>query len=127
MNKSGIIVLGILSILIVVVAASGCTSPNDTDRNSPQSMIVLGNTPTVMQLKPETTNIAGLLQNKADDDYKNVQIEVNGLDQSGNIISSQKTVIATIKANDEADYNVDLPYNAKIVAGDVKVLNATAE
>ena len=125
MNKSMITVLGILPILVIVVAISGCTNSTDTDKYSPQNVIVLNNTPTIIQLAPNTTNIAGVLQNKADDDYKNVQIEVIGLDQSRNVVSSQKTVIAIIKANDVADFNVDLPYNPNIVAGDVKILNAT--
>ncbi|OPX60557.1 MAG: hypothetical protein A4E25_00414 [Methanobacterium sp. PtaB.Bin024] len=124
------VIAGLITILIVVVMASGCVSSDDTSSSSqggtPQTDIELGNTPVVTQIEGETTMIGGLLQNNGQNDYKNVQIEVSGLDVDGNVISSKISLIAIIKADDYADYDVDLPYNAEIVAGDVKILNATA-
>ncbi len=126
-NQRGM--LGILGILVLLVAISGCISSDDTSSSSqggtPQTDMELGNTPVVTQIEGETTNIGGLIQNNGHNDYRNVQIEVSGLDIDGNVISSEKTLIAIIKADDYESYDVNLPYNAEIVAGDVKILNAT--
>ena len=47
------------------------------------------------------------------------------IDRNGKKIAEKKTLIAKIKANDDAHYDATFPENSKIAAGDIKVLNAT--
>jgi hypothetical protein len=71
------------------------------------------------------TMIGGLVKNTASTDVKNVQIMVIGLDINGKKIAQKKVLIASIKSDDDASYDVTFPEDKRIVAGDVKVLNAT--
>jgi starvation-inducible outer membrane lipoprotein len=124
------IIMGIIGIVVLVVALSGCVSSgnNGTGNNttSVQSNIVPDNTPVVTQAPDGSgTLIGGLIINNANFDYKNVTITIIGLDANGNTVEQKNVLIAHIKAGDDADYDVTLPENSKIVSGDVKVINAT--
>jgi len=123
--------LGVIGLFLIVIMASGCTDSgnstgNTTNKASLTDQIVTDNTPVVTQMDDGSgTMIGGLIKNTASTDVKNVQIMVIGLDVNGNKIAEKKVLIAHIKADDDASYDVTLPENSKIVAGDVKVLNAT--
>jgi len=124
------IFLTIFGILLVVVIASGCidngnSTGNSTNKTTLQDQIITDNTPVVTQMEGGT-DIGGLVKNTASTDVKNVQMMVIGLDINGKKIAEKKVLIAHIKSDDDADYDVTFPENSKIVAGDVKVLNATA-
>jgi hypothetical protein len=116
------LVLGLLGVLILVLAYSGHSSSNTNISYSgtPQSDIVPANA-TVSG----GSFIEGYLYNGAPYDYKNVHIEISGLDKYGNVISSKKATITLIKAKDSAYFTAYFTYTANIVSSNIKILNAT--
>ena len=72
MKQSKLLILGLIGILVLIVAASGCTSSNtnsspstNSSQTSSQTDLVTGNTPGVIQLpefEPQRTQIGGLIQ-----------------------------------------------------------------
>ena len=124
MNNRKKLILGlVVVVLILVLEASDYSSFNTNLRSSgtPQSDIAPLNA-----MISGGSFIEGYLYNGALYDYKNVQIEVSALDKYGNMVSSKKTMITIIKANDDAYFSAYFPYNSNIVSCEVKILNATA-
>jgi hypothetical protein len=122
-NGKKLIIGLLLGLLILVLEASDYSSSNTDLRSSgtPQSDIAPLNA-----MISGGSFIEGDLYNGALYDYKNVQIEVSALDKYGNVVSSKKTMIKIIKADDDAYFSVYFPYNSNIVSCEVKILNATA-
>jgi len=122
-DNGKILVFGLVGVLILVLAYSGHSSSNTNSSYSgtPQSDIV----PTNATVSGGNF-IKGYLYNSAQYNYKNVYIEVSGLDKYGNEISSKRTMITIIKANDIAYFSASFPYNDNIISSNVKILKATA-
>ena len=138
MNKKSI--MGIVGILIVLIFVSGCINNTNTNSTSKSKNghpsvegaypdIVMANTPSPYLLSDGSVySVGGLLQNSGQKTYKNVLLQVNGLDESGNVVSSKKTMIANMPPGTTVDYSVylDVPSDGqKIIGADLKVLNAT--
>ena len=123
MHNGKKLVLGLMGVLILVLAYSGYSSSNTNSSYSgtPQSDIV----PTTATVSGGSF-IGGYLYNGGQHDYKNVYIEVSGLDKYGKVLSSKKTMITLIKAKDSAYFSAYFPYNDNIASCNVKILYATA-
>ncbi|MEN6551424.1 MAG: hypothetical protein ABFC34_00900 [Methanobacterium sp.] len=117
-------ILGLIVMVVVVVGVSGCTT---TGANNTTSKIPIStdNTP-VVTIEQGYLSIGGLLRNDADTDYKKVKINIKGYGEDDTLLYEKNTTIALIKAHDDADYSIIVPYSGKnITYAEVTVLNAT--
>ncbi len=123
--------IGVLAIVIVVVALSGCTDSSSSGYPSVKGDypdIKMANTPSPSLLSDGSSYmVGGLLQNDGDKTYNNVLLRINGLDSSGQVISSKETMIASMPPGTTADYQVFLNVPSggqEIIGAELEVVSA---
>lgn len=129
LKKYGIGILGILTILIFVVMASGCTS-NGSTNSTPQFKkdIVIGGASYTYFAQDGSSSGGCWLKNKGSVEYTKVKINLEIFDKDGNSIDNQTIVIGKLSPGEEINYarptgEDPLPNGASAKA---TVVNATA-
>lgn len=124
MKRAGLI-LGFITILIVVVMVSGCTSTKTGNRTN-QTDDLQGDPPTVTHRADGSVWISGNLGNKGNSTYTDVDVLVNGYDLNRNMVYQEKTTIEHINPGGIGGFIITLPEKeANIEYVEMKVLNAT--
>lgn len=108
MEKSGIMVLGILSILVLVVAASGCTSSNtgNTTSTSPSYKNDIEVSAASYDYFAEDNSATGgcYIINNGNVTYKGVKINLEIYDTNGNVVGNATRTVGQIRPGEEINY-----------------------
>jgi len=110
----------------VIVAVSGCTSSENTNKTDQQfSDLKLANTASVMHHSDGSGNIFGGIVNKGSSTYSNVDVQVTGYDSNKNIVYQKTQTISSISPGQVGDVSIVLNGHTDIDYVDMKVVNAT--
>lgn len=123
MKQIGII--GILGILILVVAASGCTS-SGTDSNSLNETIIPTGTTDIQDMGDNSFCIQGEIQNNGNTNYKTVDAVLIGYDSSGKEVGRENVTFNNLNAGEGSTYcEYITAKGSKVAKVDFKLINAT--
>jgi hypothetical protein len=121
--KEKIGILGILGILILIVAASGCTSSGSTSLNE---TIVPTGTTDIQDMGDNSFCIQGEVQNNGDNNYKTVDAVLIGYDTSGKEVGRENVTFNNLNAGEGSTYcEYITTKGSKVTKVDFKVVNAT--
>lgn len=129
--KQKIGIIGILGILILVVAVSGCTSSGTGSGNGtgePQYKTDLQVSATSYDYFPEDGSALGGcdLQNTGNTTYTKVKIQLEIFDENGTSIANETKVIGKIKGGEEINWiTVTTKVYKKGSSATATVINAT--
>lgn len=116
----------IIIILSIIIFISIFEEVNPLTKQNLNDKIVEYNTPLVQQgINGSTVYITGIMRDDSKENYNDVFLNVYGIDSHGQTVDSKIVKINRLDSNSNANYNVTLKNNTRVVAGDVKVLNAT--
>ncbi|UTB32245.1 MAG: hypothetical protein NKF70_12210 [Methanobacterium sp. ERen5] len=114
----------IILTLIIFISIFGEVNPlikQDLD-----DKIVEYNTPLVEQaINGSAVYISGVIRDDSKENFDDVLLNVYGIGSQGQRIDSKMIKINRIDSDSNVNYNVTLENSSAVVAGDVKVLNAT--
>lgn len=123
--KKARLILGFITILIVVIMVSGCTS-TETGNRTNQTEDLQENPPTVTHHSDGSIWIFGNIDNTGNSTYTNVDIMVKGYDSNKNIVYQEKTIIEHINPGGTAGFTIRMPEKeVNIEYAEMKVVNAT--
>ena len=114
----------IMIIMTLIVGISGCISPSDSKIDSNYS-IDYGNTPIVNIGSDGHTEIGGLIKNNGNTDYKDVRINVLGLNGNGNVVVNKTVFIAILNMGEQTNYNVKFNTKQNVSTGKLELISAT--
>ncbi len=69
--------------------------------------------------------INGAVRDNSPKNFDNVSLNIEGIGDTGSVVSEKMFVIKVIDSNTDANYNVTLPEDPVVEAGSVQVINAT--
>ncbi len=114
----------ILTIIIMIISFSSYITAQS--KTTVQDQIVQDNTPVVTQASNNNdVYINGAVRDNSPKNFKNVKLNIEGIGDTGKVVSEKMFVIKVIDSNTDANYNVTLPEVHVVEAGSVQVLNAT--
>jgi len=113
-------------ILSVIIFISIFGEVNPLIKQDLDDKIVEYNTPLVEQaINGSAVYITGVVRDDSKENFDDVLLNVYGIGSQGQRIDSKIIKIDRIDSDSNANYNVTLENSSEVVAGDVKVLNAT--
>lgn len=116
----------IIIILSLIVFISIFEEVNPLSKQSLDEEIVEYDTPEVTQtMNGSEIYITGIMRDDSPDNFDDVFLNVYGIGEQGQTISSKTIEINRMNSNSNEDYNVTLENDSIVVAGDVRVINAT--
>jgi hypothetical protein len=116
----------IIVILSIIIFISIFEEVNPLIKQDLDDKIVEYNTPLVEQaINGSAVYVTGIMMDDSMENFDDVILNVYGIDSNGQTIDSKMVKINRIDSDSNANYNVTLENNTAVVAGDVKVLNAT--
>jgi hypothetical protein len=122
--KKARLILGFISVLIVVVMVSGCTS-TETGNRINQTGDLQENPPTVTHHSDGSVWIFGNIENSGNSTYTNVDILVKGYDSNKNLVYQEKTTVEHINPGGTGGFTIMIPKEVNIEYAEMKVVNAT--
>ncbi|ADZ09845.1 hypothetical protein Metbo_1618 [Methanobacterium lacus] len=113
-------------ILSVIIFISIFGEVNPLIKQDLDDKIVEYNTPLVEQaINGSAVYITGVVRDDSKENFDDVLLNVYGIGSQGQRIDSKIIKIDRIESDSNVNYNVTLENSSAVVAGDVKVLNAT--
>jgi hypothetical protein len=113
-------------ILSVIIFISIFGEVNPLIKQDIDDKIVEYNTPLVEQaINGSAVYITGVVRDDSKENFDDVLLNVYGIGSQGQRIDSKIIKIDRIDSDSNVNYNVTLENSSAVVAGDVKVLNAT--
>jgi hypothetical protein len=116
----------IIVILSIIIFISIFEEVNPLIKQDLDDEIVEYNTPLVeLAINGSAVYVTGIMRDNSRENFDDVILNVYGIDSNGQTIDSKIVKINHIHSDSNANYNVTLENNTAVVAGEVKVLNAT--
>jgi hypothetical protein len=116
----------IIVILSIIIFISIFEEVNPLINQDLGDEIVEYNTPLVEQaINGSAVYVTGIILDDSMENFDDVILNVYGIDSNGQTVDSKMVKINRLDSDSNANYNVTLENNTAVVAGDVKVLNAT--
>lgn len=113
-------------ILSLIIFISIFEEVNPLKNQEISDKIVEYNSPDVEQsINGSTVYVTGTMMDDSQENFDDVLLNVRGIGSNGQIITSKTVKITRMNSNSNADYNVTLQNDSPVVAGEVKVINAT--
>lgn len=113
-------------ILSLIIFISIFEEVNPLKNQEISDKIVEYNSPDVEQsINGSTVYVTGTMMDDSQENFDDVLLNVRGIGSNGQIIASKTVKITSMDSNSNADYNVTLQNDSPVVAGEVKVINAT--
>lgn len=113
-------------ILSLIIFISIFEEVNPLKNQEISDKIVEYNSPDVEQsINDSTVYVTGTMMDDSQENFDDVLLNVRGIGSNGQIIASKTVKITSMDSNSNADYNVTLQNDSPVVAGEVKVINAT--
>lgn len=129
MNKSKTSVLMGLSIIILIIMASGCTfDPGSLiNQKKVKTDDVIQYTVNIAESNNNSYHVTGLVENKVDQKYHFVNLTVIGYNSKKEAISKTKIMVPQVPAHDYAAYDAWLnsPTGEKISSAKMQFINGT--
>lgn len=117
------LIIVILSLILFISIFEEVNYQHKQDLND---KIVEYNTPEVEQaINGSTVHISGIIRDDSPENFDDVLLNVYAIGSQGQTIASKMVKIDRIDSNANTDYNVTLENDSAVVAGDVRVMNAT--
>lgn len=113
-------------ILSLIIFISIFEEVNPLKNQEISDKIVEYNSPDVEQsINGSAVYVTGTMMDDSQENFDDVFLNVSGIGSNGQIIASKTVKITRMNSNSNADYNVTLQNDSPVVAGEVKVINAT--
>lgn len=122
---------GICTIIIIlsIIMISGCTFDPGTliNQKKDNQGDIIQYTMDIQSTNNNSYNVKGMMENRGEKPYSDVNLTVIGYDSNKEKVSEAKIMLPYMPAHDYTDYNVWLkvPNGEKIVKASVEVVNAT--